>query len=503
MNTFAKNMEMETTKSFTENGSPTFTSTLNANLDMFASMSAMRKRDSNDILNMFRNAYHENPELAIKNLFYLRDIRGGQGERNTFRICANYLRDALSEESFKNFIQYIPTYGRWDDVIYLINMTDTSSKKNGIVFSMLRDSLREDIKNMQENKSISLLAKWYPLENNTHNANEKNFAIFIRKHLFRSAVECRKCIVSLRKYISVLEQTISANKWNDVVYSSVPSCANKKYAKAFKKHDNERYTTYIQDVLTGKEKINSRALYPYEIVCKAAKYITKDKTEWDALWNNLPDYTNGNSAICVVDVSGSMGSIYDLNSSNPIFSAISLGMYFSERNKNEFKNKFFTFSKNPNIVNIPEYMSLSEKIKFISNTEWGGNTNLDKLFELYIKLAKKSNIEDLPKSVIIISDMEFDSAISDYSYHAKKYDKNTTFERIKNRFKEENIPMPNLVFWNVEARNSNFPVRMDETGTILVSGHSPTTFKFIAEGKTPIQFMLDVLNSERYANIKI
>ena len=503
MNTFVNAMNEISDKIYTENGAVSYSTTKNANVDMFALASAMRDRQK-DLVDIFKKAFEEDKELAIRNLFYMRDIRGGQGERLSFRNCMKWLIDQLSYEEFERFIQYIPTYGRWDDLINLVSVT-SGTEKNRAVMIMIRNQLREDISNMEAGKSISLLAKWFPLANNTKNQKAKVFASNLRSALFKSPAQCRRAIVHMRRYLNVLEQKMSEKKWNDINYSAVPSCANKKYRKAFARNDAERYKEYIQSVLKGEAKINSSALYPYEIAYQVFNNDNfnnnfSEKTELDALWNNLPDYTNGNSAICCVDVSGSM---YGNTSRAPIYSSMALGLYFAERNEGDFKNKFFTFSRNPDVVNITGE-SLCEKLKGMYNSDnWGMNTDVYKLFKLYVNMAKRSNAEDCPKSLIIISDMEFDDALGSKKYGRNRVEKDTIFKDVKKLFEENGVAMPTLVFWNVEARQNNVPVRCDENGTILVSGHSPVIFKFIMEGKTPEIFMLDVLNSERYKNIKI
>lgn len=486
MNTFARAMN-DIIK--TENGALTYSTSLSANLDMFGLASAMRGSDD-AVLKLFHEAYKEDKNLAIKNLFYLRDIRGGQGERQIFRSCSKWLAEKLILEEFQKFIQYIPVYGRWDDVINLIN--DINDAKKKVIFAFMQKQFKEDINNMKQAKFVSLLAKWYPLENNTNNPEAKKFAIYLRKQFFKNAAECRKTVVKLRKYLNVLEQKISANKWDSVNYASVPSCASLKYRKAFARHDSERYTQYIEDVVNGKAKINSSVLYPYEIIQKiidSEHFDSSTPNELDALWNNLPDYTNGNSAICCVDVSGSM---YDCNS---IYSSVALGLYFAERNKGEFGGKFFTFESNPDIVKL-KGNTLAEKVGNMLNAEWGGSTNISGLFDLYLHIAKNSKPEDCPKTLIIISDMEFD-----YCVHNE--DKQTLFEIIRKRYEEAGIALPTLVFWNVNARHNNLPVRYDESGTVLVSGNSPTTFQYICEGGTPEEFMMRVLDSERYSHISL
>lgn len=503
MNTFVDNMENEFNRTFTQNGCVTLESSLNANVDMFGMASAMRNK-SNEMLSLFTKAFSEDSNLAVRNLFYLRDVRGGQGERSLFRNCARWIADNVDNDEFNKFISYIPEYGRWDDVFdilaYMLNSNDSRHRnKISSILNLINNQLLEDVRNYQEKKSISLLAKWFPLANNTKNKGKKRLANFLASNIFETEREARSIIVELRTYLKVLEQEISANKWSEINYSAVPSRANKKYTKAFKRHDNERYSSFIESVNRGEAKMNSGTLYPYEIVLNAGKGENK-YTEWDAMWKSLPDYTNGKSAICVVDVSGSMGSFtpscWEPNEYvKPIHVALSLGLYFAERNVGAFQNRFFTFSERPQLVKV-QGTNLYQKLSNMSKADWGMNTNIETVFDKYLEIAVRSNPEDCPESVIIISDMEFDQA----SYPNRN---KTMFETIKKKFRNFNVKLPNLIFWNVNASGRNVPVRYDESGTVLVSGCSPSTFKYVMEGKTPMEFMLDVLNGSRYSGINV
>lgn len=492
MNTFVDAFDNAENVTVTENGCKTYKSSKNANLDFFGMASAMRgKNDSANSL--FKAAFAEDKNLALKNAFYCRDIRGGQGERDIFRTCILDLimRNQLTDDQLLRLISMIPEYGRWDDILFFGKELHENGKDISVILDYIKKQIDKDIKNVEENRSVSLLAKWFPLENN-RGKSKKEFAIFVRKNLFNNAEHCRKTIVKIRKYIDVLEQKISANEWDTVEYEKVPSCANKKYANAFKKHDSERYNGFIQKVVNNETTMNSKDLYPYEIV---AKCDSMDKNVLEAMWKSLPDYTNGNSAICVVDVSGSMTCNNGLNSILPINVAISLGIYFSERNKSEFRNRFITFSSTPTLVKLSDTDTIVEKVRKVFSSDWGMNTDLIKVFNLYLKLAKKCDKEDLPKSIIIISDMEFDQAT--------RSNKKTAFEKINKMFEEAGIERPSLVFWNVNSSGNNVPVTSNQYGTVLISGASPTIFRMAMANTTPYEFMMSVLGSDRYKNIEI
>jgi hypothetical protein len=275
---------------------------------------------------------------------------------------------------------------------------------------------------------------------------------------------------------------MSNREWGKIKYDGITSKASMLYKEAFKKHDEKRYNEYLKDVAEGKKTINTKTLFPYEIVRQAKKENSKTL---DLLWKNLPDYTGKNEkALVVADVSGSMEGL-------PINISVSLAMYFAERNTGIFKNKFITFSEQPELQEITGD-SLNQKIRNLENSHWNMNTNVQAVFDLVLNTAKNNKVsnDEMPKAIYIISDMEFDQASSDNT--------KTNFQKIKEKYADAGYEMPILVFWNVDSRQNNVPVTQNEKGVMLVSGASPTTFKIVLERKDPYEFMLSVLNSKRY-----
>lgn len=513
-NTFVKAFRDEENTTFTENGATTFKSTLNKNLDFFSMAGAMRGKEY-EFLNLFRLAWDENPKLAVQNMFYMRDVRGGVGERDVFIKCFGYVVNQMSTKDFVTILSFVPEYGRWSDVFNIMRYVDDAKFEAACIFILKQ--LNKDEEDMMDNHPVSLLAKWFPLANNRVKREDILFARKLATQIYGNDKKARKHIVPLRKYINVLEQKLCAKEWGSINYETVPSIANMKYRGAFARNDSVRYAEYLCSVQKGESKINSSVSYPYDIIDKVGSVVglnsiypvssTSSKKKWlkilkeneteltllDNLWKNLPDYTNGSSSIAVVDISGSMFSKDNKNAPLPINVSISLGIYFAERNNSEFKDMFISFSEKPECV-VLNGGSIAEKLMSVyTYKNMGYNTNLQAVFDAYLKIAKRSNPEDCPKNIIIISDMEFDVACQ---YRTKT----TNFEVINEKFAEAGIARPNLVFWNVNASGSNVPVKKDENGTVLVSGYSPAIFRFICDANsTPEQFMLDTL--AKYAHI--
>jgi hypothetical protein len=465
MKNFIDALASEHSKGKTENEAVTFTRTESNCLDFFSMAGAMRS-DPEGALYLFQKAFAEDRLTAIRILFYLRDIRDGQGERHIFRTCLKWLANDF-EKVFDFIIKYVPKYGRWDDMFFI-----KKSCFEMISFQLFKDSLATN---------PSFLAKWLPTINSSNMSTRRNAKI-MAKHLGLDEITYRRTVRKLRKTLKVVEELMSANKWNQISYNSVPSQASLRYKDAFYKHDKERYTQFLNDVETGKETINTGTLYPYQIYDSIMQ--TNSKTA-EALWTNLPDYTQGNNAIVVADVSGSMLG-------RPMSVSVSLALYFAERNRGEFNNHFITFSSTPKLQRIVG-ITLNEKMRSIETSDWGMTTNLQAVFDLVLDTACKFKLvdTDMPATIYVVSDMEFDMCSK----------KETNFEAIKNKYANYGYKCPNIVFWNVDARTKNVPVQKNEQNVTLISGYSPTVFELATGNKTPEEVMFDIVR--RYENIVI
>ena len=486
MNTFAKNLNTLASMKKTENRAVAYDSTGSAVYDMFSLGGAYRSRSVDDRHLLFANAFDENPELALKCLFYLRDVRGGQGERQFFRDCFGYVlnHNLISYDTARNLLKLLPEYGRWDDVIYFYNKV--SKTIDTIIINILISQLSEDL----ISEYPSLLAKWLPSENASNN-DTKYIAKRLAKDFNMSAKKYRKTLSHLRNRIKVLERLMSENRWDEIEFDKIPSKAGYLYRNAFAEREEtkERYEEFMSSKDT---KVNSSTLYPYEIVKPCFNYagLVSDREieVMQKYWDNLPNYLTGKneSAICLVDVSGSMWG-------TPIQVATSLGVYCAERLKGAFNNLFITFSSEPKAVRLVG-RTVYDKIKNMEKAEWGMSTNLVKAMHLILKVAKNSKAEDIPKALIIISDMEIDEA-------DRRNDFASAMENVRAEFEEAGYTMPHMIYWNVDARHDTI---LDKGKNVTcVSGFSPVLFESVLSGKTGIEVMYDKLNSDRYKAIKI
>ena len=495
----------ESNKTVTENGATTNTSSVNDLLDLFAMGGALRSRSENDIVDLFLKAFALDKLLALKTMFYIRDCRGGQGERRTFRAVLKYLGDHYPNIVKKN-IHLIPFYGRWDDLFVLF---DTKSEKE--MLSFVKTQFMEDMTNYTNDKTISILAKWLPSVNTSSYTTSmlgKRFA----KYLELSEKDYRKVLSKLREKIDVTEKKMCRNDWNKIIYKSVPSKAMVNYTRAFYKHDNDNFSKYIMDVHSGKEKINVSVLYPVDVLkCFYGYYefktdISQDIIDTrDAQWKSLPNYIKNDKNILVVaDTSGSM-----FNDRSSIAVAISLALYCSERITGPFKDYWINFSDKPSLQKVKGH-NIYEKVRNINYNNWGSSTNIIGVFELLLRkmveseqnLNRKLTKDELPTHILIISDMEFNS-VGDLDSYVEQ-DK-TTYEHIKEMYESNGYSLPKIVWWNVDSRQNNLPVKESDKGNVMISGYSPVILKTLLENDTidPVMMMLQTINTERYKEVTI
>lgn len=486
MSNFLKNMKKEVSFTETINGATAYNTTQNGLLDFFAEAGALRNSHESKIINLFDKSYAENPLLTMKCLFYTRDIRGGQGERRVFRVLIEHLANTRPEVVRAN-LDLIPEYGRYDDLLVLL---DTELKDD--VISLIKKQLDKDI---LENHP-SLLAKWMP-SIDTSSSETRRYATCIRKSLKMSKKEYAKMLSGLREKIRVTEKFISDNRWDELNLEKLTANNYMKYQRAFLKHIPDAWNSYMNRVVEGSSSVKSATLYPYNIVNKV-RYADKESIILcDEMWKALPDYTDGQmeSALCMVDVSGSM----DVKVSGSVTAmdvAISLGLYVSERVQGPFNNHFMTFSSNPEIVEV-KGSNLKEKVYNMSRADWRMTTDLDKAFNLILNTAIHTNAkqEDMPKKLIIISDMQFNSAMH--------YGRKTLFEGMREKFESHGYQMPTVVFWNVDSKKTAFQVSEENKNVLLCSGCSPVILSGVLKYNNPMELVMETLNSPRYDLVKL
>lgn len=475
---FMDDLEIETSVTLTENGGRALSTTGDKLLNLFAVLGALRSRPT-DVIDKFDAAFRENADLATKMAFYGRDVRGGLGERAVGRLMLRELALLYPEVVTANF-KNIVKFGRYDDLFVFF---DTSVETDMIEF--IKKQLVLDYKCMKSYQQVSLLAKWMPSVN-ASSEHTKALAHRFVKALNTTPREYRKTLSALRKYIDVTEVKMSANKWTDIDYKAVPSNAMANYGSAFARHDYEGFSRYMDAVKSGDVKINASTLYPYNVI--ETMYGNRDVAE--AQWKALPNYVEGdNNFLIMADVSGSMMG-------RPMATSVGLAIYFAERNHGVFANKFMTFTDVPKIVDV-DNTSLYYKYKSVTK-HVGYNTNLEAAFDAILSTAVRTHCPqaDLPKALVIISDLEIDY-----------WDGGSlTFtEEMRKRFADAGYEMPKLVYWNVDSRKDTFLASKNDPNAILVSGQSASTFKNLIKGidLSAFEIMVQTLNDPRYDSVVV
>jgi len=455
----------------TLNGMKARKSTANACVDLFYAIGASRGKN---IIPQFTAAYVENADLALRIVQWARDVRGGSGEREIFRQVLTHLENTNPADAARLLVK-VPELGRWDD-LFVFKTQPLKSQ----AFTMLGDALRA---------RNGLAAKWTPRKGDT--------AVEIRKFFGMTPKQYRKSLVNMT---TVVETQMCSGSWDSINYSHVPSVAHSRYKKAFGRHGTT-YAEYIAKLVKGEAgvKINANAIFPHDVLKgRIGGYgSTKwSKTELDVIeaqWNALPNYVGDASVLPLVDVSGSMTCAAGQKGTTTCLEiAVSLGLYFADKNRGAFKDCMLTFSDKTELVRLKG--AINEKIDQMVSTDWGMSTNLHAAFDVILKTAVDNKVAsaDMPATLIIFSDMQFNACVQN---------DDSAMEMIERKFEAAGYALPKVVFWNLNA-GSNVPVKFDKKGTALVSGFSPAIAASVLgadpDAFTPEAIMLKAVMSDRY-----
>ena len=480
---------------FTENGALTYATTGSDCLDLFATVGALRRKSYREIEARFVRAFYENRDIAMKLLFFARDVRGGLGERRVFRVILKWLAYNEPDSLRKNLV-HIKEYGRFDDLLTLI---DTPLEADAL--AMIREQLTEDMAADAADGEISLLAKWLPSVNASNHETRK-MAKRIARSLGMDDATYRKSLVALRARIRIIENNLRVKDYT-FDYSKQPSGAMYKYRKAFIRNDSERYSDFIKKVSAGEARLHADTLAPYELVEPYLNFSwssspnlramsKEEELALNATWHSLPDFGTSENMLAVIDTSGSM---YSGGRPLPAAVALSLGIYLAEHNTGSFANHFIEFSARPRLMEL-KGRTFTAKLRYLASLCEIANTNLEAVFNLILKAAIKNHVDagELPTKLVIISDMEFDACVERADL--------TNIECARERFERAGYKLPDVIFWNVASRRRQQPVTVNDKGVALVSGCTPRLFSMIAGGTIdPYAFMMEVVESERYAPI--
>lgn len=490
-------LKNEANWSVTENGADALVSTGSKLLDFYGSLGNYRTTPHARITADFDEAYKEDALTATKLLFYCRDARGGVGERQTFRKILRHLGDNYPEVAKKN-IPIVGYFGRFDDLYSLIG-----TRAEDAMWEFMKEQFEQDVENMEAGKPCSLLAKWIKTPDASLETTRELGKLTAKKLGYgrNKQMYFKKKLKALRKYIGVVEPYVYTRQFDMIDYSKMPGKALMRYKNIIEKYDGERYQQYLDSVAKGTAKINSSVVTPYDVVSRyfinsMNNLVTKQDQTIETMWKNLPDYIDKEKAknsITVCDVSGSMFG------DNAIVVALALTIYAAERNTGFFKDHFITFSSKPKIQQL-EGVTLLQRLKNLSNADWGMNTDIEAVMRLLLDVAVKNNVpaDEMPVAITIISDMQFDCAC--YSNARTTYT-----EKFREKFRQAGYELPNIIFWNVRNSKSVFHANKDEHNVQLASGCSASVFADVIKSMnmSPYEAMLNVISNPRYDVVQV
>lgn len=469
MNSFVNAIQEQSAR--TENGMKARNSSADALVDLFYNVGASRGKD---IIPKFTAAFVQDKELALRIALWARDVRGGAGERQLFRNILSYL-EKNDPASAERLLKKVPELGRWDDIFTV----QTPALKK-VAYTMVGDSLRA---------GNGLAAKWTPRKGQV--ANE------IRQFFGMSPKQYRKSLVNMTK---VVETQMCAQDWDNINFSHVPSVASRIYKKAFNRH-TPMFAEYVAKLVSGDKsvKVNASAIFPHDVLKGViSTYGTRklDKTELDhvtAQWDALPNYVGNASILPLIDVSGSMTCPAGKNTLVTCLDvSVGLGLYLADKNKGAFKDTFLTFSGSPELLTVKG--NIVQKIDQMVKSKWEMNTNLNAAFNKILNVAVNGSVpqEDMPKMLLILSDMQFDQCV--------RHD-DSAMEMIERKYQAAGYQVPQVVFWNLNS-SDNVPVKSDKSGAALVSGFSPSILTSLLSADsnefTPRGIMCKTIMSPRY-----
>ncbi|KAF8448226.1 hypothetical protein BGX38DRAFT_1093248 [Terfezia claveryi] len=441
------------------------------------------------------------------------------GERRNANSRSPAARHAAEKQRHDNFLR------KFDDSFYMLLHLSTA---RAFATQLHADLEAVESLDKERMRKITFAAKWAPSLEAQHDKHtflassiaeilfppehklcadlftDREGYLKVARELYR-----RVYLSPLRKHLRVVERDVTAGTFDRINYNQVPSLAMNRYKQVFSKKDTTRFMEFLKKVAEGKAKISGSVLTPSTLVHRAKtlpysySYNTSlqgdvERQIIDGQWNSLVKSVKERgileSAIAVVDVSGSMSYPVQNDRTCPMDSAIGLGMLLAEVAEEPFKGIFITFSEVPELVRIDgviddgntkgtEKWDFVRKVRHVEQASWGLNTNFLAVFEELLlprALAHKVPPEKMVKKIFVFSDMQFDMA-EGYGDDAPTWE--TGYERLKRKYEEAGYELPTMVYWNLASTGSiGKPVTGEQKGVVMMAGGGAGTMKaFLAD----------------------
>ena len=489
-------------KTETENGAVSYAEHVDPFVDFFYKLPGKRREDENAVYAEFMRCVADDPDLAMRLLFFVRDVRGGAGERRTFRAVYR----ALPASVVAKTMHLVPEYGRWDDLLYLVdNAVDGSVRE--MVSCYVAECFRGDMETLAAGRPVTLLAKWMPSIRNV-SKRSVDLARRLARSMGMTEMEYRKALSALRKRIDVVERRMSTGDWNGIEYGKVPSKASLVYRHAFAKHSPDRYSKYLEGLKGGTEKANAAAVFPHEIVSAYGEgygwnRLNPHADEFlEAQWKALPMPKGGILERAIVVRDGSASMLNPIPGSTRICAedvADALSVLCAQNLGGAFANRFITFSRTPQYVDLTGAESLHDRLAILSSYDECSNTDIEATMDLILGTVVSCGMkqEDIP-AIVIVSDMEFDVARGACRWENGPEKIDTLFETIAEKWKSAGYELPKIVFWNVNSRSNAVPMQENRNGLVLMGGFSQNLMDILSNGGSLREAVAKKLESERY-----
>jgi len=533
MNNFVE--QMTTKDAFTENGAISHSTTGDLTLDYFSKAGTYRNRTEQEVAGDISAAWNENPEMALKTIFYLRSVtrktRGffesekvnkGQGVRDEFIKLVKWLENNHPETLYKN-LWLIPVVGTWKDLWY-----DSAESKyvhyiNPIeVYKLVEKGLTDEY-------NRGLLAKYLPrIRSKSNVKNERhirlnNWAKGLCDYLGWSQTDYRKFKSNPENTAHLFQRVMCDGLWNNLDFSVISGKAlfnlmalkGKDGKTVFQRHGLEdKYVEWLKTQPTAKF-----TGYVYELFKQVKGMLPlPQKITFDKQFDGLVELAKQDENImdgvwCCLDTSGSMGSIVDGKDTSAYDVCVSLGIFFSELNEGAFHNHVIMFDNTSRVLKLNG--SFTDKCLQIRNhsTAWGG-TNFQSIVNEIVRVRKSNPLiplNEYPKHILVVSDMAFNA-----------YGEETNYEAMKRKLAEVGLVDMDFIWWNViggerASRNRDYTNKSKDEGVTMLSGFDGSTIQLILGGEmttvdkvtgetrklTPVEQMEKVLDQEVLNQLKM